>query len=70
MLDETVSGGSLAHKVINKVNARLKFLYRKSKYFTPNLRRVLCNALIQAHFDYACCSAWYLNLFKKLKNKI
>ena len=29
---------------------------------------LLCNALIQPHFDYAC-SAWYLNLSKKLKHR-
>ena len=62
-----MSGESMAHKVISKVNARLKFLHRKNKYLTPNLHRLLCNALIQPHFDYAC-SAWYPNLSKKLKN--
>ena len=33
------------------------------------LRRLLCNALIQPHFDYAC-SAWYPNLNTKLANKL
>ena len=54
ILEETMSGESMANKVISKVNARLKFLHRKNKYLTPNLRRLLCNALIQSHFDYAC----------------
>ena len=40
----------------------------KTQYLTPNLRRLLCNALIQLHFDYAC-SAWYPKLSKKLKKK-
>ena len=31
--------------------------------------RLLCNALIQPHFDYVC-SAWYSNSTKKLKNRI
>ena len=30
---------------------------------------MLCNSLIQRHFDYAC-SAWYPNLNKKYKNKV
>ena len=64
ILEETMSGESMAHKVIGKVNARLRFLHRKNKYITLNLRRLLCNALIQPHFDYAC-SAWYPNLSKK-----
>ena len=35
----------------------------------PALRRLLCNALMQHHFDYAC-STWYPNLTNKLKHKI
>ena len=30
---------------------------------------MLCNAIIQPHFDYAC-SAWYPSLNEKLKKKI
>ena len=59
----------MALKVINKINSRLKFLYRKSRYLTPYLKQLLCNALIQPHFDYAC-SAWSLNLNKKFKSKL
>ena len=30
-----MSKESMAHKVIRKVNARIKFLHRKIKYLTP-----------------------------------
>ena len=30
---------------------------------------MLCNSLIQPHFDFACC-AWYPNLSMSLKNKL
>ena len=30
---------------------------------------MLCNSLIQPHFDFACC-AWYPNLPMSLKNKL
>ena len=63
-MDETMSGEAMAPNVIHKINNRLKFLYRKNIFFTPKLRRLLCNALIQPHFDYAY-SAWYPNLTKK-----
>ena len=74
ILEKTMAGESMAYKIICKVNARLKFLRRKIKYLTPNRRRLLWNALIQPHFDYAC-STWYSNLsekenLKKLENKI
>ena len=69
ILDETLSGESMALNVINKVSFKLKFLYRQNSYLTPALRRLLCNALIQPHFDYACL-AWQPNLNQNLKNKL
>ena len=68
ILDETMSE-SMALKVINKINSRLKFLHRKNKFLTPAQRRLLCRALIQPHFDYAL-SAWYPKLTQRMKNKI
>ena len=50
-LDETISGEPMALKDINKINGNLKFLYRKNRFLSPELRRMLCNALIQPHFD-------------------
>ena len=64
VLDETMSGEPMALKVINKINDKLKFLYRKNRFLSPELQRMLCNALIQPHFNYAC-PAWYPNLKKK-----
>ena len=58
----------MALKVINKINGRVKVLYRKNRYLTLYLKRLVCNDLIQPHFDYAC-SAWYLNLNKKFQSK-
>ena len=68
ILDETMSGETMALSVINKINNKLKFLYQKNRFLTPTVRRLL-NALIQPHFDYTY-SAWYPNLTKKLKNRI
>ena len=58
-----------AFNVVNKINNKLKFLYSKNSFLTPALRPLLCSALIQPHFDYAC-SAWYPNLTKKFKHRI
>ena len=54
MLDEIMSGETMVLSVINNINNKLKFLYRRNKFLTRTLRRLLCNALIQPHFDYAC----------------
>ena len=69
LLDCTQSGEAMTLKVLNKINGRLRYLYRQSKYLNTMLRRMLCNALIQPRFDYAC-SAWYPNLRKGLKAKL
>ena len=59
----------MALKVINKINSRLRFLHRKNRHLSPNLERLLRNAIIQPHFDYTC-STWYPNLNKKFKTKL
>ena len=69
ILDNDLSGESMVTKVLSLINGRLKFLYRKQKFFNYSLRRLLCNALIQPHYDYAC-SAWYPSLNKRLLKKI
>ena len=69
VLDETLCGEPMALKALNKINGKLKFLYRKNKFLTPTLCRMLCNVIIQPQFDHAC-SVWYPNLNEKLKKKI
>ena len=73
ILNESVSGESMALNVIDKINSRLKFLHKQNRLLTfhhtpplPPLHRILCNALIQPHFVYAC-TAWFPNLSKKLR---
>ena len=63
ILHETLSGESLVTLVINKVNSRLRFLFRQNKFLDIPLRRLLCDAMIQPFFDYAY-NAWYPNLNK------
>ena len=58
----------MATKVLGLVNGRLKFLFRKQRFLTYPLRRLLCNALIQPHDDYACF-AWYTSLSKRQLKK-
>ena len=69
MLEETMSGEPMALKVINKINDKLKFFCKKSRFISQELRRMLCSALNQPHFDYAC-PAWYPNSLKNTKKKL
>ena len=56
----------MALQVIKKINTRLQLLYRKNRFLSQPLCRLLCNAIIQLHFDYGC-SAWYPYLNKSLQ---
>ena len=43
-LHESLLGETMALKVVNKINRRLKSLDRKNRYLTPYLRPLLCNS--------------------------
>ena len=69
VLDKNLWGETMSLQVIKKINTRLRFSYRKNRFLSQHLGRLMCNALIQIHFDYAC-SAWYPNLNKNLETKL
>ena len=49
--------------VVHKINLRLKFLYGQNGFLNFPLRILLCKAMIQPFFDYAC-NAWYPSINK------
>ena len=61
-LDECLSEETMPLKVISKIKVR------KRRFLSQRLRRLLYNALIQPHFDYAS-SARCPNLNNRLKSK-
>ena len=56
LLDENKTGEAMARMVLKKVNRKKKLLYKQSRYLSYALKRMLCNTLIQPHYDFACCS--------------
>ena len=62
-----LSGESMVKLIIQKANARLKFLFRKPDILNLHSKKLLVMSLIQCHFDYAC-SFWYPGLSKLLRN--
>ena len=67
-LESKLSGEAMASKVLKKINAKLKLLYRHSRYLNSGYRRLLCHPLIQPQFDYGCFLLFSL-LKKNLKLK-
>ena len=51
-------GANLSRETLalKNINAKLQFSYRQNEFLIPKLCRLLCNSLIQPHFDYACIS--------------
>ena len=52
-----MSGEHMALKTVDKMNEKLKSIYRKNKLVTLELCRMLCNAPVQQYCDYVCL-AW------------
>ena len=67
--DECLTEESMALQVCTNVTWKRKFLFRKNSFLSKDLRRLMCNALVQRHFNFAC-TAWYPNLNKNYKNKM
>ena len=55
-LNVNLSGESMKMKSFKKINTKLQFLYKQNEFLNPKLHRLLCNSLIQPHFDYTCVS--------------
>ena len=54
---------------ITKINTKLQFLYKQNEFLNPKLRSLLCNYLIQPHFDYARISQYpFIN--QKMRTKL
>ena len=53
VLEQCLSGESMVKLIIQKANARLKFLFRKLKFLDLHSKQLLVMSLIQCHFDYA-----------------
>ena len=52
-----MSGEAMTRMVLKKVNGK-KNIYRQSRYLPCPLKRMLCNTLIQLHYEFACCSPY------------
>ena len=68
-LDQSISGNTIADKVVLQCSNKVKFLYRNANKFNMKTKQLLVSALIQCHFDYGC-SSWYCGLSKMAKSRL
>ena len=69
VLDQSISGESMALNVIDKVNSRLKFLHKQNRFLITSFRGLARNPLIRPFFDYAC-TGWFSNFSGRLKLRL
>ena len=68
-IDRYINCEKIVNSIIEKVNSRLKFLYRNCKNLNSSTRLTLSTALMQCYFDYSCSSC-FGGLNKTLKQKL
>ena len=54
---------------VNKISSRLRFPCRQNRFLNKPLRRLVCNAIVQPFFNYAC-SGCYSSLKKDWQKKL
>ena len=68
-IDSRLCGESIVTSIVQKVNIRMKFLYRQARFLVEKSKFSLCSALILYHLYYSS-SSWYSGLSKTLKRKL
>ena len=62
--DQGMSGSTIGTSVVKKVNAKIKFMYRDASFFGTRQTKLLCSAIIQSNFDYACNACYSLYIIE------
>ncbi len=68
-IDKTLSGEGTLDTIVKKCTGRMKFLYRQAVCLPKDVKRTLCQSLVQCHLDYTV-SSWYAALTQKAKRKL
>ena len=69
IIDQDVSGESMAKDVITKSCRKVKYLYRQCRNFDKDTKRNLASALVLCHLDYSA-SSWYHGLTAQTKKQL
>ena len=68
-IDQSLSFETMAMAVIQKVNSRLKFMYRKRDFLNFHAKKLLIMAIAQCHFDYASV-VWFYSTTQTIRNNL
>ena len=58
VLDQVLKCSCIIDKIVSKSINKLKFIYRNTKGFNWQIKRIIVLAMVQCHYDYAC-AMWF-----------
>ena len=69
VLDQALKSSCIIDKLVSKSINKFNFLYRSTKGFNWQMKRMIVLAMVQCHYDYAC-TMWFSRISISAKNRL
>ena len=69
VLDQTLKCSCIIDKIVSKSINKSKFIYRNTKGFNWQIKRMIVLAMVQCHYDYAC-AMWFSRISISAKKRL
>ena len=69
VLDQALKCSCIIDKIVSKSINKLKCLYRNTKGFNWQIKRMIVLAMVQCHYDYAC-AIWFSRISISAKKRL
>ena len=69
VLDQALKCSCIIDKIVSKSINKLKFIYRNTKGFNWQIKRMIVLAMVQCHYDYAC-AMWFSRISISAKKRL
>ena len=69
VLDQALKRSCIIDKIVSKSINKLKFIYRHTKGFNWQIKRMIVLAMVQCHYDYAC-AMWFSRISISAKKRL
>ena len=69
VLDQALQCSCIIYKIVSKSINKFKFLYKNTKGFNWQIKRMIVLAMVQCHYDYAC-AMWFSRISISAKKRL
>ena len=69
VLDQALKYYCIIDEIVSKSINKLKFIYRNTKGFNWQIKRMIVLAMVQCHYDYAC-AMWFSRISFSVKKRL